>query len=81
MRVSCALVATGVAEENRVSIRRKLGMAGFCLLLGLGPLMGGFMRPEDIEELIHGTNQQKIAYVLKEGERDDAEDRLTGPTQ
>jgi len=47
-----------------VSIKRKLGMAGLCLLLALGPLIGGFMRPEDIEELIHGTNQQKIAHGL-----------------
>ena len=70
-----------MAGENRVSIKRKLGMGVLCLLLALGPLIGGFMRPEDIEELIHGTNQQKIAYVLKEGEHDNAENGLTGSAE
>jgi hypothetical protein len=35
-----------------------------CLPLLLGAGMGMAMRPEEIEELTHSTNQQTISYAI-----------------
>jgi hypothetical protein len=44
-----------------------------CLPLVLGALSGIAMRPEEIEELMHSMNQQKISYTIPgESGKDDA---------
>jgi hypothetical protein len=47
-----------------VSIKRQLRMLLLCLPLLLGAGMGMAMRPEEIEELTHSTNQQTISYAI-----------------
>ena len=47
-----------------MSIKRRLRMLLLCLPLLLGAGMGMAMRPEEIEDLIHSTNQQTISYTL-----------------
>jgi hypothetical protein len=47
-----------------VSIKRRLCVLLLCLPILLGAGMGMAMRPEEIEDLIHNTNQQTISYAL-----------------
>jgi len=47
-----------------VSIKRKLCKTVFCLALGWASLAGAPMRPEEIEELLHQTNQPKVSHSL-----------------
>jgi hypothetical protein len=51
-------------------INRKLRTIMLCLPLLLGSLAGAPMTPEEIENLLHATHQQKIAYVLEDEEED-----------
>jgi hypothetical protein len=46
-----------------------------CLPLLMGAGMGMAMRPEEIENLIHSTNQQTISYTLPT-EPDNTDERL-----
>jgi hypothetical protein len=47
-----------------VSIKRRLRTLFLCLPLLLGALSGMTMRPEEIEELMHSMNQQKIVVTV-----------------
>jgi hypothetical protein len=47
-----------------VSIKRRLRMLVLCLPLLFGAGIGMPMRPEEIEELMHSTNQQTIACTI-----------------
>ena len=47
-----------------MSIKRRLSMLLLCWPLLLGAGMGMAMRPEEIEDLVHNTNQQTISYAL-----------------
>lgn len=47
-----------------MSIKRKLRTLMLCLPLLLGAGIGMPMRPEEIEELMHSANQQKISYTI-----------------
>jgi len=49
-----------------VSIKRRLRMLLLCLPLLLGAGMGMQMRPEEIEELMHSMNQQKIVVTVQD---------------
>ena len=48
-----------------MSLKRRLRMLLLCLPLLLGAGIGMPMRPEEIEELMHSMNQQKISYVVQ----------------
>jgi hypothetical protein len=60
----------GAAGENHVFINRKLRTIMLCLPLLLGSLAGAPMAPEEIENLLHATHQQKIAFVLEDEEEE-----------
>jgi hypothetical protein len=47
-----------------VSIKHRLRTLFLCLPLLLGALSGMAMRPEEIEELMHSMNQQKIVVTI-----------------
>lgn len=47
-----------------MSMKHKLRTLLLCLPLLAGALGGLAMRPEEIEELMHNMNQQKIAYTI-----------------
>ena len=47
-----------------MSFKRKLRSVLLCIPLLLGAFGGMPMRPEEIEELMHSMNQQKIEYVI-----------------
>ena len=47
-----------------MSIKRRLRVLFLCFPLLLGAGIGMPMRPEEIEELIHSTNQQTIASTI-----------------
>jgi len=47
-----------------VSIKTKLRTALLCLPLLLGAFSGMPMRPEEIEELMHSMNQQKVVVTV-----------------
>lgn len=49
-----------------MSIKRRLRNVLLCLPLILGGFAGMPMRPEEVEELMHSLNQQKIALVIRE---------------
>jgi len=49
-----------------MSIKRRLRTLVLCLPLLLGSVAGVPMRPEDIENLTHSMNQQKIAVTIPE---------------
>ena len=53
-------------EEVTVSIKRRLHTLLLCVPLLLGAFIGAPMRPEDVEDLMHTMNEQKIAFVLSE---------------
>jgi hypothetical protein len=61
-----------------VSIKRRLRMLFLCLPLLLGAFAGMPMRPEEIEELMHSTNRQRITYTIPDGE-DEQNDRKLPP--
>ena len=54
----------------------KLRTLLLCLPLLLGAGMGMPMRPEEIEELMHSTNQQTIAYSISGETADDTIPKL-----
>jgi hypothetical protein len=54
----------GWPQEARVSFKHRLRSLLLCLPLLLGALGGMPMRPEEIEELMHSMNQQKIEYTI-----------------
>lgn len=59
-------------QESAVSIKHKLRSLLLCLPLLLGAFGGMPMRPEEIEELMHSMNQQKISCTITEnGENGD----------
>jgi hypothetical protein len=62
-----------------MSIKRRLRTLLLCLPLLLGAFSGMPMRPEEIEELMHSMNQQKVMVTIDdEGENgDDTVPRLT----
>ncbi len=47
-----------------MSFKHKLRSLLLCIPLLLGALGGMPMRPEEIEELMHSMNQQRIEYVV-----------------
>jgi hypothetical protein len=61
-------------------MKHKLRTLLLCLPLLVGSMVGAPMRPEEIEELMHSMNQQKISYTVRqEGKNgDDAMKRLPG---
>jgi hypothetical protein len=62
-----------------MSIKRRLRTLLLCVPLLLGAFSGMPMRPEEIEELMHSMNQQKVMVTIDdEGENgDDTVPRLT----
>jgi hypothetical protein len=52
--------------EALVSIKHRLRTVLLCLPLLLGAFGGMAMRPEEIEELMHSMNQQKITYMISD---------------
>jgi hypothetical protein len=60
-----------------VSIKYRLRGLALCLTLLVGCFVGTPMRPEDIEELMHSMNQQKIAFEIPDetNNGDDKEQR------
>jgi hypothetical protein len=55
-----------VRREGLVSIKRRLRTLLLCLPLLLGAFSGMPMRPEEIEELMHNMNQQKVVVTIDE---------------
>jgi hypothetical protein len=53
-----------------VSIRSRLRTLLLCIPLLLGAFSGMPMRPEEIDELMHSMNQQKITRTIPEGKGD-----------
>ena len=53
-----------------MSIKHRLRTLMLCVPLLLGAFAGMPMRPEEIQELLHSTNQQKIVHVIKEEENE-----------
>jgi hypothetical protein len=49
-----------------MSIKHRLRTLVLCLPLLLGSIAGMPMRPEEIEELMHSANQQKIVVTIPE---------------
>ena len=49
---------------KQVSIKHRLRTLLLCLPLLMGAFAGMPMRPEEIEELMHNMNQQKIAVTI-----------------
>jgi hypothetical protein len=49
-----------------MSIKHRLRTLVVCLPLLLGAFSGMSMRPEEIEELMHSMNQQKIVVTVKD---------------
>ena len=47
-----------------MSIKHRLRMLALCLPLLMGAAFGMPMRPEEIEELMHSTNQQTITCTI-----------------
>lgn len=62
-----------------MSIKRRLRMLLLCLPLLMGAGMGMAMRPEEIEDLIHSTNQQTISFTLP-AEPDNTDEPLANRT-
>jgi hypothetical protein len=53
-----------ILERSLMSIKHLLRTLVICLSLGLGSLAGVPMKPEEIEELMHSLNQQKITVTI-----------------
>lgn len=49
-----------------MSIKRRLRTILLCLPLLLGAFAGMPMRPEEIEELMHSANQQKMVVTIND---------------
>ena len=49
-----------------MSFKRRLRSLLFCLPLLFGAIGGMPMRPEEIEELMHTMNQQKVVVTVEE---------------
>jgi hypothetical protein len=49
-----------------MSMKHRLRTVLLCLPLLFGGLMGMPMRPEEIEELMHAMNQQKIVTTVED---------------
>lgn len=49
-----------------MSVKRRLRTSLLCLPLLLGAVSGMAMRPEEIEELMHSMNQQKIVVTIQD---------------
>lgn len=58
------------ALEDSLPIKRKLRALFLGLILGMGSLVGMPMRPEEIEELMHSTNQTRICQIIREEHND-----------
>jgi hypothetical protein len=56
-----------------VSIKRRLRNLLVCLPLLLGAFSGMPMRPEEIEELMHSMNRQRIEYTIPQESGDGKE--------
>ena len=54
-----------------MSIKRRLRTLLLCLPLLLGAFAGMPMRPEEVEELMHNCNEQKITMTIRESENGD----------
>jgi hypothetical protein len=64
-----------VRREGLVSIKHRLRTLCLCLPLLLGAISGMSMRPEEIEELMHSMNQQKIVVTVDD-ESENGDDAL-----
>jgi len=62
-------------REGLVSIKYRLRTLFLCLPLLLGAFSGMPMRPEEIEELMHNRNQQKIVVTVDD-ESENGDDTL-----
>lgn len=49
-----------------MSLKGRLRTLALCLPLLLGSISGVQMRPEEIEDLMHSMNQQKIVVTIPE---------------
>jgi hypothetical protein len=58
-----------------VSIQHRLRALWLCLPLLMGAFAGMPMRPEEIEELMHTMNQQKVEVIIRD-ESENGDDRL-----
>ena len=58
-----------------MSIKHRLRALFLCMPLLLGALSGMAMRPEEIEELMHSMNQQKIVVTVDD-ESENCDDTL-----
>ncbi len=69
-RIACSghlsAAAMSVRREGVVSIKTKLRTLALCLPLLLGAFSGMSMRPEEIEELMHSMNQQKVVVTVSD---------------
>ena len=61
-----------------MSIKHNIRVITLCLVFGFASLHGIKMRPEEIQELMHQTNQPKIAHSMPD--ENDAGDRLPEET-
>lgn len=61
-----------------MSIQQRLRTLLVCIPLLFGALGGMPMRPEEIEELMHNMNEQKIAYTIP-AESEDGDGYLPKP--
>ena len=73
--VDVALLARASAPgpgivEGWLTIRGKLRALFLFSILGIGSILGGRMRPEEIENLMHAMNQTRVCQIIRE-ERDD----------
>lgn len=63
-----------------MSIRQRLRTSLLCIPLILGAFAGVPMRPEEIEELMHSLNQQKITVVVRgDSENEDGNPNIPEP--
>lgn len=61
-----------------MSIKHRLRTLLLCLPLLLGAFAGMPMRPEEVEELMHTMNQQKIVMTVEDDERSETLPKLPG---
>jgi hypothetical protein len=54
-----------------MSLKGRLRTLALCLPLLLGSISGVQMRPEEIEDLMHSMNQQKIVVTVREENESD----------
>lgn len=54
-------------------LRERLRTLLVCVGLQVGVMLGVPMRPEQIQELMQGMHQQKLAHVIPQEDRDDDE--------